>query len=110
MVLRFSGGERNRWVRDTKMSESKVVIKNADMPEEMQQEAVECGTQAPEKYNIEKDIAAYIKKCGGLSHFGFEPSLVGLELSHGLDVTWADQSRGRGGGPSCVDGEQSNCS
>lgn len=46
----------------TKMSERKAVIKNADMPEDMQQEAVECATQALEKYNIEKDIAAYIKK------------------------------------------------
>merc|ERR1711892_382488 len=28
----------------------------------MQTDAVECATQALEKYNIEKDIAAYIKK------------------------------------------------
>jgi len=38
------------------------VIKNADMSEDMQQDAVDCATQALEKYNIEKDIAAYIKK------------------------------------------------
>ena len=44
------------------MSEKKAVIKNADMSEEMQQEAVDYATQALEKYNIEKDIAAYIKK------------------------------------------------
>lgn len=72
------------------MSERKAVIKNADMSEEMQQDAVDCATQALEKYNIEKvcqavqwsdvvglfvldflflihynffqDIAAYIKK------------------------------------------------
>ncbi|KAK7136382.1 hypothetical protein R3I94_014890 [Phoxinus phoxinus] len=46
----------------TTMSDRKAVIKNADMSEEMQQDAVECATQALEKYNIEKDIAAYIKK------------------------------------------------
>lgn len=40
----------------------KAVIKNADMSEDMQQDAVDCATQALEKYNIEKDIAAYIKK------------------------------------------------
>merc|ERR1712128_63492 len=40
----------------------KAVIKNADMSEDMQTDAVECATQALEKYNIEKDIAAYIKK------------------------------------------------
>uniref|UniRef100_A0A915CZF3 Dynein light chain n=1 Tax=Ditylenchus dipsaci TaxID=166011 RepID=A0A915CZF3_9BILA len=44
------------------MGDRKAVIKNADMSEEMQQEAIECATQALEKYNIEKDIAAYIKK------------------------------------------------
>ena len=44
------------------MSERKAVIKNADMTEDMQQDAVDCATQAMEKYNIEKDIAAYVKK------------------------------------------------
>lgn len=37
-----------------KMSDRKAVIKNADMSEEMQQDAVDCATQALEKYNIEK--------------------------------------------------------
>lgn len=54
------------------MSDRKPVIKNADMSEDMQQDAVECATQALEKYNIEKDIAAYIKKVyiykGSLHH------------------------------------------
>ncbi|XP_006892473.1 PREDICTED: dynein light chain 1, cytoplasmic-like [Elephantulus edwardii] len=40
----------------------KVVIKNAGMLEEIQQDSVECATQALEKYNIEKDIAAHIKE------------------------------------------------
>ncbi|KAJ8369235.1 hypothetical protein SKAU_G00092630 [Synaphobranchus kaupii] len=44
------------------MADRKAVIKNADMSEDMQQDAVDCATQAMEKYNIEKDIAAYIKK------------------------------------------------
>jgi dynein light chain LC8-type len=44
------------------MSDKKAVIKNADMSEDMQSDVVECATQALEKYNIEKDIAAYIKK------------------------------------------------
>ncbi|KAJ8267194.1 hypothetical protein GJAV_G00139600 [Gymnothorax javanicus] len=44
------------------MADRKAVIKNADMPEDMQQDAVDCATQAMEKFNIEKDIAAYIKK------------------------------------------------
>jgi dynein light chain LC8-type len=44
------------------MADKKAVIKNADMSEDMQQDAVDCATQALEKYNIEKDIAAFIKK------------------------------------------------
>ena len=44
------------------MSDRKAVVKNADMSEDMQQDAIDCATQALEKYNIEKDIAAYIKK------------------------------------------------
>ena len=32
----------------------KAVIKNADMSEEMQQDAVDCASQALSKYNIEK--------------------------------------------------------
>ena len=43
-------------------SERKAVIKNADMSEQMQQAAIDCAFQAMEKYNIEKDIAAFIKK------------------------------------------------
>uniref|UniRef100_A0A673B7J9 Dynein light chain n=1 Tax=Sphaeramia orbicularis TaxID=375764 RepID=A0A673B7J9_9TELE len=40
----------------------KAVIKNADMSDEMQQNAVDCANQALEKHNIEKDIAAYVKR------------------------------------------------
>lgn len=46
----------------TMATERKAVIKNADMSEDMQQDAVDCASQALEKYNIEKDIAAFIKK------------------------------------------------
>jgi dynein light chain LC8-type len=45
-----------------KRSDLNAVIKNADMSEDMQQDAVECATQSLEKYSIERDIAAYIKK------------------------------------------------
>lgn len=45
------------------MSENKkAVIKNADMEENMQREAVDIAAQALDKFNIEKDIAAHIKK------------------------------------------------
>ncbi|XP_034099630.1 dynein light chain 1, cytoplasmic-like [Drosophila albomicans] len=45
-----------------RMSDRKVVIVDAEMSEEMQQNCVDCATQALEKYNIEKDIAQYLKK------------------------------------------------
>uniref|UniRef100_A0A8C0DN70 Dynein light chain n=1 Tax=Balaenoptera musculus TaxID=9771 RepID=A0A8C0DN70_BALMU len=44
------------------MCDQKAVIKNANMSEEIQQDLLECATQALEKYNIEKHIAAHIKK------------------------------------------------
>ncbi|EUB55662.1 Dynein light chain 2, cytoplasmic [Echinococcus granulosus] len=43
-------------------SHSKAVIKNADMVDDMQQRAVDCAQVAMEKYSIEKDVAAHIKK------------------------------------------------
>ncbi|KAK2879641.1 hypothetical protein Q8A73_023453 [Channa argus] len=48
--------------QEANMSDKKAVIKNADMSDEMQQDAVDCAMQAMEKYNIEKDIAAFVKK------------------------------------------------
>lgn len=40
----------------------KTVIKIADMPEEMQQRAMDVARQAAEKNNLEKDIASSIKR------------------------------------------------
>lgn len=62
------------------MSDRKAVIKNADMSEEMQQDAVECATQALEKYNIEKDIAAYIKKVNARA------GLLDVQLENGTSL------------------------
>mmetsp|Transcript_87007 Transcript_87007/g.232010 ORF Transcript_87007/g.232010 Transcript_87007/m.232010 type:complete len:95 (+) Transcript_87007:149-433(+) len=38
------------------------VVKNADMTEDMQQDAIDCASQAIDKYPNEKDIAMYIKR------------------------------------------------
>ncbi len=38
------------------------VVKNADMSDDMQREVVDCATMAMEKFNIEKDIASFVKK------------------------------------------------
>ena len=44
------------------MADRKAVVKNADMSEDKQQDAISTSAQALEKFNIEKDIAAFIKK------------------------------------------------
>ena len=38
--------------------ERKEIIKNSDMTEDMQQDAINVATKAIDSYNIEKDIAA----------------------------------------------------
>ena len=43
-------------------AERKAVLKNGEMNKEMQQDAIDCAKVALEKFNIEKDIADYIKK------------------------------------------------
>ncbi|TPP67409.1 Dynein light chain 1 cytoplasmic [Fasciola gigantica] len=47
-----------------KMGENapKYVVKNVDMSDEMQQDAFTISNTALQEFNIEKDIAAYIKK------------------------------------------------
>ncbi|CAH8469454.1 unnamed protein product [Heterobilharzia americana] len=40
----------------------KAVIKSVDMPDEMQQDAVDMCAMALKKYTLEKDIAAFMKK------------------------------------------------
>jgi len=40
----------------------KAVVKVSDMSEEMQLEAVDIATTAMDKFSIEKDVAAFIKK------------------------------------------------
>lgn len=42
--------------------DKKAIIKNADMTAIMQEDAIKVANTALEKFNIEKDIAAYIKK------------------------------------------------
>ncbi|XP_053376139.1 dynein light chain LC6, flagellar outer arm-like [Mercenaria mercenaria] len=44
------------------MSERKAVIKDVDMAEDMQQDAVDCATQALEKFSAGQDIATFIQK------------------------------------------------
>ena len=44
------------------MADRKAVVKNADMLEDMQQDSIGISTQTMEKFNVDKDIAAFIKK------------------------------------------------
>ncbi|KAF7260876.1 hypothetical protein EG68_01733 [Paragonimus skrjabini miyazakii] len=45
-----------------RMGDRKAVIKNADMPNDMQEDAVHTAAYALDKFQLEKDIAAHIKK------------------------------------------------
>jgi len=47
---------------EDKKEKLEVQIKSADMTDDMQQEVIEVAHEAMQKYNIEKDIAQYIKK------------------------------------------------
>ena len=40
--------------------ERKAIIKNSDMTEDMQQDAINVATKAIDSYNIEKDIACFL--------------------------------------------------
>mmetsp|Transcript_6224 Transcript_6224/g.38659 ORF Transcript_6224/g.38659 Transcript_6224/m.38659 type:complete len:95 (-) Transcript_6224:1014-1298(-) len=40
----------------------KSTVVNTDMAEDMQKDAVECALAAMEKFNMEKDMAAFLKK------------------------------------------------
>jgi dynein light chain LC8-type len=42
--------------------DKRAVIKNVDMSEEMQTDAIDIATQALDRFNIEKDISSDIKK------------------------------------------------
>ena len=63
------------------MRDQKATIKNADMLEEMQQDLVECATQALEKYNIEKDVATHIKEEFDKKHNPTWHCIVGRNFS-----------------------------
>merc|ERR1712240_587515 len=70
---------------DQIMTDRKAVIKNADMSEDMQTDAVECATQALEKYNTAFNKKEFDKKysptwhCIGGRNFG---SYVTHETKH----------------------------
>ena len=52
----------NTEASNIKENSAKAVIKSVDMSEEMQRDCVEIAAGALEQFNIEKDIAAQIKK------------------------------------------------
>ena len=46
----------------SKGNTKKIVVKSVDMSEEMQADATELAQQAVDKYTVEKDMAAFLKK------------------------------------------------
>ena len=66
------------------MTDRGAVIKHADMSEDMQQDAVDVGTQAIEKYNIENDVAEYIKKEFDKKYNPKRHCIVGRNFGHNV--------------------------
>ncbi|KAH9443916.1 hypothetical protein Pst134EA_025683 [Puccinia striiformis f. sp. tritici] len=64
-------------VSATKTEQPKAVVKAADMSEKLQQAAVDIASDALEKWNIEKDIAAFIKREFDQRHGGTWHVVVG---------------------------------
>ncbi|NXJ48573.1 DYL1 protein, partial [Spizaetus tyrannus] len=46
----------------TSLGGQTAMVKNVNMPEEMQQDAVECVMQSLEEHNVEHDIVAHVKR------------------------------------------------
>ena len=78
------------------MSEQrKAVIKNADMSEDMQQDAVDIASQALAKYNIEKVSP---RESGSVNHFWSQQSEdPGHRGSKEIDLGWHFGSSEAGG-------------
>lgn len=80
---------------------TKVVVKNVDMAEDMQQEAIDLATSALEKFSVEKDMAAHIKKeCD--RRFGHTWHVVvgknfGSYVTHGASYSPATAANGSRG-------------
>lgn len=77
------------------MVDPRPTIKNADMAEDMQQEAVECAVRAFEKYTVEKDIAAFMKKEFDKKYGSTWHCIVGRNfgsyVTHGKHITRKDE-------------------
>ena len=69
------------------MADCEPVVKNSDMPGEMQQEAIEYAKEAMAKFDVEKDIAAFVKKKFDKKHDPTWHCIVGRQ--YGSYVTHA---------------------
>ncbi|KTW30153.1 hypothetical protein T552_00631 [Pneumocystis carinii B80] len=58
------------------ISRNKVVIKSVDMNEDMKIDAIDCAIFAIKKFNVEKDIAAYMKNEVMIGIFNLEMILI----------------------------------
>lgn len=69
----------------------KAIIKNVDMSEEMQQKSVDIALEALNKFTVEKDIAAHVKKTMDLTFGPTWHAVVGQKygsyVTHGESFT-----------------------
>ena len=67
-----------------------IVIQNADMSEEMQQDAVDCATSALENYNESEKVAAFIKQQLDMSDVEFAMLMPRHYIFMNVDVNGGD--------------------
>ncbi|KAM7463095.1 hypothetical protein LguiA_031216 [Lonicera macranthoides] len=68
-------------------AEKKAIVKNADMNDHMQAEAVEIAIYAFEKYGVEKEVAEHIKKEFDNKHGATWHCIVGKNFGYRLPCT-----------------------
>ncbi|CAH8529759.1 unnamed protein product [Heterobilharzia americana] len=72
------------------MAVGKAVVKNADMDQIMQEDAVQIAAAAREKYEVDKDIATYVKQHFDRKYGRTWHCIVGKQ--YGSDVSHEERS------------------
>uniref|UniRef100_A0A803LS96 Dynein light chain n=1 Tax=Chenopodium quinoa TaxID=63459 RepID=A0A803LS96_CHEQI len=76
----------------------RIIIKNADMADDMQKEAIDIAIAAFEKVNVEKDVAESIKKEFDKKHGPTWHCIVGRNFGGGLGMVYGEGGGFEGGG------------
>ncbi|THG11820.1 hypothetical protein TEA_021060 [Camellia sinensis var. sinensis] len=87
LVLKPSADDRKL---SAAVEAKKVIIKSADMKDDLQKEAIDIAISAFEKHNVEKDVAEQIKKEFDRKHGPTWHCIVGKNFGHSLGCQLAN--------------------